>query len=292
MVSVCTLTYNQEKYIKQTVESLISQEMDFSFEVVVSDDGSTDKTVAIVQEIIKNHPQGHKIKLLAHENLGVLPNYIYTFKQLKGKYVAFCEGDDYWTDVKKLQRQADFLENNNDYAICCHQVSKVDDDDKFISKAPEELTNETYSIYDLAKGPLMYTPSVMIRFEGIHFPKWYVESPLFDYPLWMFAAKNGKIKYLPFNMANYRVGTGLWTSGHGHTNMKKLEKLLTFLTREFSYDDALYTELERRRKEVSGIVSEHEFYLGLYDGSINLDKVSLKSALNLVARKLKSKISK
>lgn len=289
VVSVCTLTYNQEKFIEQTVMSILAQETDFDFEIVISDDGSTDATISIIEDIIKNHHKGFLIKFLKHENMGVLPNYVYTFKHCNGKYVAFCEGDDYWTDPNKLQTQYNFLELNPEYSLCFHQVKKIDDKG-FISNAPVENIEKTYTLKDLASGPLMYTPSVMMKFEGINIPDWYVESPLFDYPLQMLVARKGNIKYLPINMANYRVGTGLWTSGHGHTNMKKLEKLLGLLTREFAGDDDIYRELERRRKEVSEIVHKHDFYLDLYNGKADLSKISVVTAINLILSKVKSKI--
>lgn len=290
LVSVCTLTYNQQDFIRQTVESLLMQETSFEYEVVISDDGSTDDTLKIIQDIIKNHKNGHRIKLLAHKNMGVLPNYIYTFPQCEGKYIAFCEGDDYWTDPKKLEIQAEFLEKNPDYSICFHQVSRISDE-KVIGPAPKENEEATYILTDLAKGSMMYTPSVMMRKEHMELPKWYADSPLFDYPLQMMVAKKGKIKYIPLNMADYRVGTGIWTTDKGGAQMKKLEKLMSFLQREFADNDEVYTTLSKRKDEYTYIITEHEFYIKLYNQTADFSKISFSTALKLVFNKLKSKLS-
>ncbi len=291
LVSVCTLTYNQQNFIRQTVESLLMQEASFEYEVVISDDGSTDDTVKIIRDIIKNHENGHRIKLLAHVNMGVIPNYIYTFPQCEGKYIAFCEGDDYWTDPKKLEVQAMFLEENSDYSICFHQVDRILDG-KVLGPAPKETEEATYTIKDLVKGSMMYTPSVMMRAEHMNLPKWYAEAPLFDYPLQMVVAKKGKIKYIPLNMADYRVGTGIWTTDKGGAQMRKLEKLMLLLQREFADDDEIYSVLTKRKDEYTFIITEHEFYIKLYNQTTDFSKISFSTTLKLVLNKLKSKLFK
>ncbi|KUJ51521.1 glycosyltransferase family 2 protein [Chryseobacterium sp. JAH] len=288
LVSVCTLTYNQQDFIKQTVESLLMQETNFEYEVVISDDGSTDDTIQIIYEIIRSHEKGYRVKLLAHENMGVLPNYIYTFKQCSGKYIAFCEGDDYWTDSEKLQIQADFLEINEEYAICFHKVNKLTDD-LVLTEWPTDNFEKTYTVKDLAAGPLMYTPTVMLRSEHIYIPDWYVDAPLFDYPLQMMVARKGKIKYLPLNMANYRVGTGIWTSDNGNRQMKKLQKLISLLQIEFVNDHEIFKILSERNKQYTFEILEHQFYLDLYQQKIDFSKISFATTLKLVFNKLKSK---
>lgn len=289
LVSVCTLTYNQQEFIQQTVESLLMQKTDFDFEIVISDDGSTDETVAIIKDIIRTHPKGHLIKLLEHENKGVLPNYIYTFKHCLGKYIAFCEGDDYWTNNEKLQIQTTFLEKNPDYVICFHQVRKIQNN-IFLENAPNYIEEKEYTLKELSQHPLMYTPSVMMHFKISDVPSWYEDSPLFDYPLQMLVAKRGKIKYLPMNMADYRVGTGIWTSGHGTENLKKLVKLMTLLMKEFSNNDEVFYIFSKRRSEYERIITTHNVYLDIYSGNAKLEKISVKSSFKLFLTKLKSRI--
>jgi len=117
MVSVCVITYNQEAYIQQCLESILQQETNFEYDVVVGEDCSTDNTASIIKSLSEF---GQNIQLLKNtSNLGVLPNFIRTLKACKGKYIAFCEGDDYWIDEHKLQKQVDFLEQNPAYGGVC-----------------------------------------------------------------------------------------------------------------------------------------------------------------------------
>jgi glycosyltransferase involved in cell wall biosynthesis len=114
MVSVLMITYGHEKYIKQAIEGILMQECNFSIELLVADDCSPDKTESIVNQIIHNHINGDWIKYTKHkQNKGMNANFVWAAAQCKGKYIALCEGDDYWTDPCKLQRQVDLLEQND-----------------------------------------------------------------------------------------------------------------------------------------------------------------------------------
>lgn len=120
MVSVVMITYNHEEYIQQALESVISQKTNFSYEVIIGDDRSPDNTREILQSFAKKYPE--KIRLvLREENIGVINNLYDIFNRCKGKYIAFLEGDDYWTDTDKLQKQVDFLESNKDYIGVAHR---------------------------------------------------------------------------------------------------------------------------------------------------------------------------
>lgn len=126
MVSVSIITFNQIKYIGRAVESALEQVTDFPFEIVISDDGSDDGTRELCKKFARQHPD--KIRMIARpKNLGVTRNYLETYKACAGKYVAFLEGDDFWLNPRKLQIQVEFLEQNPDYAICCHNVYLADE---------------------------------------------------------------------------------------------------------------------------------------------------------------------
>lgn len=117
LVSICMITYNHESYIKQAIESVLMQKCKFAFEIVIGEDCSTDNTFMICQELAQNNP---KIKLLPSiANLGMMPNLIRTLNACNSKYIAMLEGDDYWTDPQKLQKQVDFLEANEEVGLCC-----------------------------------------------------------------------------------------------------------------------------------------------------------------------------
>lgn len=128
LVSVCCITYNHEKYIRDALESFVNQKTSFSYEVIVHDDASTDSTAKIIQEYEKKYPEIIKPiyqKENQHsKNIRVTARFVYP--QVKGKYMAFCEGDDFWTDPEKLQRQVEVLEKNRNCAICFNKVERTD----------------------------------------------------------------------------------------------------------------------------------------------------------------------
>jgi glycosyltransferase involved in cell wall biosynthesis len=115
-VSVAMITFNHERFIHEAINSILSQKTDFHFELVLGEDHSTDSTRHICEEYVQKYPE--KIRLLpSNKNLGMIPNLIRTFQACLGQYIAFLEGDDYWTDALKLQKQVDFLDANPDYGL-------------------------------------------------------------------------------------------------------------------------------------------------------------------------------
>ena len=120
-VSVCIITYNHARFIGQALESALMQKTNFDYEIVIGEDCSTDNTGLICKKYAEMYPD--KIRLLQNDkNLGVIENFKRTLYACKGEYVALLEGDDYWTDELKLQKQVDFLESNRDYAIVFHNA--------------------------------------------------------------------------------------------------------------------------------------------------------------------------
>ena len=127
LVSVVSITYNQEKFIREALEGMVLQKTNFDFEIIVADDASTDATAAIIQEYADAYP-GLIKPVLRKKNLGAIANSLSSLRLARGKYLALCEGDDYWTDENKLQKQVDFLEAHQDYALCFHPVRVFFDD--------------------------------------------------------------------------------------------------------------------------------------------------------------------
>lgn len=239
-LSICCITYNHEKFIAEAIESFIMQQTDFDYEIIISDDASTDKTANICQGYQAKY--GDKIKLVLHtNNIGMMPNFITTLQACKGKYIALCEGDDYWADPLKLQKQVNFLEANPNYSICFHRVKDWFDGQLYDSKLNTSTSEETFSIKDLASGNLMHTPSVVFR-NGLYddFPAWFSQSFLGDYVLHMLNAQYGLIKYLPETMAVYRHhGGGVWSSiKAAHRREKAIHVISLLLTHNFD-DDVL-----------------------------------------------------
>jgi glycosyltransferase involved in cell wall biosynthesis len=212
-VSVVMITYNHSLYIKQAIESILSQVTDFEFELVISNDKSTDDTDAIIRETIASNPNGHKVKYYNNPvNLGMMPNSVAALEKASGKYIALCEGDDYWCDDQKLQIQADFLENNPDFSLCFHNVYLLTGTE-FKEDNPRKKIVEITTIKDLAKNNYIHTPSVMYRNNLFELPKYFSEAPIGDYFLHMLNAQHGKIKYMDKIMSVYRIhNTSYWSS--------------------------------------------------------------------------------
>jgi len=213
IVSVAMPNYGQEEFISEAILGVLDQKADFEIELIVAEDCSPDNTEKVVENIIKTHPNAHRIKYVRHnKNKGAIPNFVWTINQTKGKYVAICEGDDYWTDPLKLQKQVDFLENNKQYSLTFHKIKGISVDDKEPVIFDNLNEEKTYTIEDLAKGNFIHTPSVVFRKNLDKLPQWIQYSPIGDYPLHMINASFGLIKYFPETMAAYRVGSGIWSS--------------------------------------------------------------------------------
>jgi len=133
-VSVFIVTYNQEKYIGQCLDSIVNQKVDFDYEIVVGEDCSTDNTLRICKEYALQYSQ---IKLLSSEkNIGFIKNWERVLKACEGEYIAMCEGDDYWCESNKLQQQVNFLDQNPEYSICGGVINHFFEDRGVLEKLP------------------------------------------------------------------------------------------------------------------------------------------------------------
>ncbi len=213
MLSVCMITYNHEKYIAQAIEGVLMQKTKFAFELIIGEDNSTDKTREICINFRNNNSD--KINLTLNDsNLGMICNFIETYKKCKGKYIAFCEGDDYWTDLFKLQKQVDFLEANPEFTLSFHSVSCINENGKTTRVLPENLSKSILSIADLALGNFIPTVSCIHRNGPINsFPEFVFNAPAIDYIFHLLNTKNGRIGYINSNMGVYREHNGgVWSS--------------------------------------------------------------------------------
>lgn len=218
MVSICVQTYQHADFIKDCLDGILMQETDFPFEILLGEDASTDGTREICKEYAQKYPD--KIRLFLHHRENNIKingqptgrfNFLYNLYSAKGKYVALCEGDDYWTDPLKLQKQVDFLDANQDYGLCFHAVNLLTKKGELIEDFITRVPEDPESIGSLARyGNYIHTPSVLFRnsFKDIPFEFFHVTFG--DYFLYMMIAQEvGKIKYLPEVMGVYRHGVGI-----------------------------------------------------------------------------------
>jgi glycosyltransferase involved in cell wall biosynthesis len=208
MVSVVMITYGQEKYIKEAINSVLAQECHFEVELIIANDFSPDGTDAIIRNILKEHPRYHWIQYFNRkENIGMMPNFIDALKQTRGKYVALCEGDDYWIDPLKLQKQVDFLEANQNYSFCFHNADTIFCDTGMIAPFNKNLKPGSYTTKDLLlKGWIIPTASVMFRNESLlkTMPDWYSTVRSGDYALELLLSTHGPFYYMNEKMSVYR----------------------------------------------------------------------------------------
>jgi len=230
-VSVSITTYNHEAYIAQAIESVLMQRTTFDYDIIIGEDDSDDDTRAIVEKYKERYPD--KIRLFLNDRKNVIYingrptgrwNFTNNLKHTRGEYTALLEGDDYWTNRYKLQKQADFLDNHPQYALCCHNVMVIYDEspDKshpFYVQYPnrpvmQRRPKPISTLEDLVKGNFIQTPSVMFRARLFdEFPHWYYELDRGDWPLHILNAQHGRIGYMDDIMAIYRVhGGGVYSS--------------------------------------------------------------------------------
>lgn len=212
-VSIVSITYNQEDYIRDTLEGFIRQQTNFDFEAIVADDCSTDGTPQIIAEYAKRYPNIIK-PILRKQNLGIQKNCINVFQATIGEYVAFCEGDDFWSDPMKLQKQVDFMDDHPDHALCFHPV-KVFFENKeqqdYIYPDPDKKTKFTTS--KLLRSNFIQSNSVMYRRQNYDSLPTNV-MPL-DWYLHLYHAQFGKVGFIDQVMAAYRrQDNGVWWNAH------------------------------------------------------------------------------
>lgn len=214
LVSVHMITYNQAPYIPQAINGVLQQKTNFPFELVIGEDCSTDNTRDIVFDYQKKHPTVIRV-ITSDKNVGAKINEKRTREACRGKYMALCEGDDYWTDSLKLQKQVDQLEEYPELVMSAHRAYKVDVNGDIIYTFPSmqpKFLKPRDVIINL--GGFIATNSIVVRKELLwNIPLWFYEFPVGDVPLINLCIQRGKIGFINDIMSAYRKGVpGSWTS--------------------------------------------------------------------------------
>lgn len=210
-VSVVLCTYNHEPFIDRALASALDQRTPFDYEVIVSEDCSNDATRDIVRRWRDRHPTRIRL-ILSERNLRSNEVVARGLRAAAGEYVALLDGDDYWTDAQKLQRQSDYLDAHSECALCFHDAEVVDDAGRPIGARrwtpADQKTRST--LEDIWLGNFIATCSVMLRRAALRdVPAGYAEFfPITDWPLYILCAEHGDIGYLPEVMGAYRLHEG------------------------------------------------------------------------------------
>jgi glycosyltransferase involved in cell wall biosynthesis len=273
-LSICTITYNHGNYIRDALESFLSQNTNFDYEIIISDDCSTDNTLEIVESFALKYPG--KFRIMRHEkNVGMIPNFKEAIDACTGKYVAICEGDDYWTEPNKLQRQVDILESHPEYSICFHKARLLFDGVQPFDFGDINLTTKTVSSFaDLVNGNFIHTPTVVYRNHLFgEYPKQFLKYKFGDWPLHLLNAEKGDIYFIPEELAVYRITqSGAWSAKSRIHKIQYTVKFLKEISKDFplkyrsAFDQAIknylryLTKLQVRSKQFKdGLVTLLEY---------------------------------
>ncbi|MBU1215144.1 MAG: glycosyltransferase family 2 protein [Gammaproteobacteria bacterium] len=234
MVSICCITFNHAEYIEHAIEGMLMQETTFPFEILINDDCSTDGTDEVIRAYEKKYPN-LIFPVYQKENqfkFGGAINPRFNYLRAKGKYIAICEGDDYWTDSLKLQKQVSFLESNPDYVITYHDAQPFDESGN-LDLDFGGLRRDACNI-ELQTGVPIFTLTTCFRNVFDTLPAEWMVARLGDKFTWSILGSYGKGKYLgDVKPAMYRVHAGgIHSSLH---SSKRLEMELITNMSLYSY---------------------------------------------------------
>lgn len=224
------LAYNHEKYIGKTLEGFVNQRTSYRYKVIVHDDASTDGTAAIIKEYADKYPETI-VPVFQKENqysrhVNIFESFIKPL--LEGKYIAACEGDDYWCDPEKLQRQIDFMESHPDFSACVHNTEKITEDGSPTGK----FYNKSQVDHELPADETIRYSSHFIHLNSVVYRREYRENKpaefsmpkVGDSPLIIYLATVGRIWYMAPVMSKYRVfSSGSWTKAMNENKNLKIE---------------------------------------------------------------------
>ena len=259
LVSICCITYNHESYIRETIEGFLMQKTKFPIEVLIHDDASTDKTADIIREYENKYPDIIK-PIYQFDNKyskGISVPETYNFPRARGKYIAMCEGDDYWTDPSKLQKQVDFLEENPDFSMCFHNAMLLYEDDKSKNRPFTELEEREYSPIEIFSKWTIPTASVVFRvsmYQKVSHPDFMYG----DIVLFLNLATKGKLRAINEVMSVYRIHSAGITNSLRNNTLEYKEKYLKHLIaikNSFNnkYESFINTRLSLRYIELANL---------------------------------------
>lgn len=243
-INIVMITYNHEEFIEKAIKGVLMQKCNFDLELILSNDCSSDKTDEVIKSLLKFTPKNIKIKYLKHEkNIGAIPNFVRSLEACNGKYIALCDGDDYWIDSNKLQKQVDFLEKNKKINLCGHSV-KCNIYNKFLSTKLIYDKSMFLSLKEVVLSNPIHTSSFLIR-NSSSFKEFIKQNFLIgDYPILVYCAQKEGIFIFNETMSVYRVdnSNSIWS---GKENSKSMEEIFNKTLIKLKNSDGIYNETKR-----------------------------------------------
>jgi glycosyltransferase involved in cell wall biosynthesis len=272
MVSISCLVYNHENYLRKCLDGFLMQKTSFSFEILIHDDASTDSSVAIIEEYRLNYPEIVK-PIYQVENQfskGIRPTFAFNIPRAKGKYISLCEGDDYWTDPFKLQKQIEFLEENMEFVMCFHNANNFHQDTGTVDVFAHLETRE-YSGQEILESWKIPTASIVFRNNIVDLGR--ISNPKYLYAdiiLFLSIAEYGKIWAFEDVMSVYRRHIG--GVSFGNITIDKVKAFIAHYKQLETDFDLKYTSSAKRG------VSHHLMHLS----SLELRKGRIKGVVTFL----------
>jgi len=274
MVSITCVAFNHEYCIEKALDSFLMQDTNFAFEILIHDDVSTDKTIDIIKRYEKKFPNIVKpiYQTTNQFSQGVNP-MSFLFPKVKGRYMAFCDGDDYWEDNQKLKIQVEEMDKFPDVNMSFHPTYKLINGKKEGILSNHTDKNRIFTLEDIVLGGGEFCPTVSLMFRSriiLEFPKWFTTMIPGDYPMQIMGSSNAGALYINRCMSVYRMGeVSAWSSISKDNSQKQKEHLLSFHSMLKKMNEYLDNRLE---KEIEVLI---------YDSSLSFIK---RRAINIEVR--------
>lgn len=281
LVSVKMITYNHAPYIAQAIEGVLMQKTNFPFELVIGEDCSTDGTREIVFDYALRYPKVIRV-VSSKNNVGMHENSARTAGSCQGKYIAYCEGDDYWVNSSKLQKQVDLLENNLQFIGCFHNVEVINENTSFDEKIYlcDQDQKKIVTAADILRRNIIPTLSIVMRRDyNAELPQWINNLKMRDWPISFLASLKGDWAYISLPMGVYRkhIG-GIWTK---MTLLDQINSDIEFFETVYKYFDEPYkTDSLIYASKRHSSAAEYCYYNRLY----SLEKMHIKKTIDILVK--------
>ncbi|EJB5573595.1 glycosyltransferase [Citrobacter sp. Cf039] len=231
-ISICCITYKQELYIEKAIDSFLMQKTSVPFEIIIGEDCGGDSTLSILSKYQVEYPNILRV-LPSERNVGANANILSVVNSAKGRYIAFCEGDDYWIDESKIEKQFATLEKNVDVDLCFTSAKTIDSDGVINSFANYGEIEKNFSISDVARGGGGFMPSASLFFRKnivTRIPEWFISAPIGDFYLQILGSINHGAIYLPHPSVVYRINaTNSWSASRLYLTKNTISSTLNRL---------------------------------------------------------------